>query len=101
MEDDVGIYDDEGLQAYAAYFRDALLNGLKLDPGKNVSTLSSTSSFISLIIQYPIERARFDGILKVYLIKNYSIIIFNVKLTNFFIDLFYFTQLLPVERKLP
>lgn len=62
MEEDVGIFDPEGLVAYAAYFRDALVAGASLD-----FTLSEEGEVdnVFFVLQYVIGTSRLEGRIRV------------------------------------
>ncbi len=85
MEDDVGIFDPEGLLAYAAYFRDAMVSGARVEM-QDVEELDNAC----LILQYKIGTHTLEGKLKVryrqflsfiiqfqYILTVGTIIIFN------------------------
>lgn len=64
MEEDVGIFDPEGLLAYAAYFRDALVAGTRI-ADKNGEAIVEGSSSAVLILQYRIGNHTLEGQLEV------------------------------------
>lgn len=65
MEEQVGIFDPDGLLAYAAYFRDALVCG----PSIELVVLSEEDecpSTVDLVLQYKIGTTILEGHLKVW-----------------------------------
>ena len=63
MEETVGIYDPEGLLAYAAYFRDALVIGVTMDYIPKVD--NSSNGKLDLVLQYKISTLTLEGRLQV------------------------------------
>jgi len=57
MEEDVGFFDPEGLAAYAAYFRDALVAGVSMDLTWNGDAVEK----MFLVLQYRIGTSRLEG----------------------------------------
>lgn len=65
MEEDVGIFDPEGLLAYAAYFRDALVAGARI-VDKDGEALNENSDSAILTLQYKIGNHTLEGQLEVW-----------------------------------
>lgn len=63
MEEDVGIFDAEGLPAYASYFRDALVLGVAIEANGAFGGADTTVLF--LVFQYAIGSALLEGRMKV------------------------------------
>lgn len=64
MEDQVGIFDPDGLLAYAAYFRDALVYG----PSVEILELSGQDEYpqaVEIVLQYKIGTTILEGRMKV------------------------------------
>ena len=57
MEEDVGIFDPDGLVAYAAYFRDALVAGVGMD----LTTNGDAVERLFVVLQYRIGTSRLEG----------------------------------------
>lgn len=66
MEEDVGIFDPEGLVAYAAYFRDALIGGVGID----FEVLESKVENAFLVLQYSIGASILEGRIKLRLLQS-------------------------------
>ena len=68
MEDEVGIFDPEGLPAYAAYFRDAIVSGASLDGDS--STNVNVPDNIYFVLQYSIGSSKLEGRIKLHLLQG-------------------------------
>lgn len=64
MENDIGIYDSDGLEAFACYFIDSLLDNIKIDA--NIESNLSSKSEINLYLSYKIGSIVIEGGLKVF-----------------------------------
>lgn len=66
MEEDVGIFDPEGLIAYAAYFRDALVAGVSMD----LTASGDAAEKLFLVLQYRIGTSRLEGRIELQLTQS-------------------------------
>lgn len=66
MEDDVGIYDPDGLVAFAAYFRDALIARLSL-PTDSENLVEHQNVIVQL--HYTIGTLKLEGSMKVFIVR--------------------------------
>ena len=62
MEDEIGIFDPDGINGYAAYFRDALVDGVSVE--SNAEDISNGAS-LPVSLQYKIGNMRLEGKLMV------------------------------------
>lgn len=72
MEEDVGILDSDGLQAYASYFRDALVKGVSIEA--NLTSAGAEANALYLLFQYAIGSALLEGRMKVCVVLLPTII---------------------------
>jgi hypothetical protein len=70
MEDEVGIFDPEGLLAYAAYFRDALVGGGRIEARTTGSSTIDDYGAVDFVLQYKIGKHILEGHLQVHGCRN-------------------------------
>jgi hypothetical protein len=66
MEEEVGIFDPEGLLAYAAYFRDALVGGGRIESRNAGSSTIDDYGAVDFVLQYKIGTHILEGRLQVH-----------------------------------
>jgi hypothetical protein len=64
MEEEVGLYDPDGLLAYAAYVRDALVQGASIEQ-KAGEGLSVGDGVLEFVLQFKIGALSLEGRMKV------------------------------------
>jgi hypothetical protein len=64
IEEEVGLYDPDGLLAYAAYVRDALVNGASVER-KVVEGSSAGEGALEFVLQFKIGALSLEGRMKV------------------------------------
>lgn len=64
MEEDIGIFDPEGLLAYAAYFRDALVGDTRIAKLSD-EIITDELDAILLVLEYKIGNQTLEGRLQV------------------------------------